>query len=401
LVTLLAGGYPAFYISRFNASNIFRGSVKFGGRNLFSRILLGLQITISFITVIAGLAFSRNASFQKNYDYGYATDNLASFFVQSENDYHALRNKINTLPGIEAMAGTKQHIGFWHRTASLESAGEKKESQYLDVGENYINTLQLKLVAGRDFNAAGKGDLDRSMLINQKLAFEFGWKDKEAVGKQIKIDTSLCTVVGVLKDFTAGNLFEPIQPFAIRVVDESKYAQLVIRAKPGELTHVYDHVKDAWIQLFPLKPFRGNYQSETSANTLRTNSSIASIFFWFAIISMLLTTTGLFALISLTVLKRTKEIAIRKVVGASAKHIYQLILQGYILIFLLAAGIGCYAGFMLSKLLMDMIFRINAGVNISTLWVSLVCVLLIASVTVGLRVWAALRTKSTEVLKGD
>ena len=401
LVTLLAGGYPAFYISRFNASNIFRGSVKFGGRNLFSRVLLGMQITISFITVIAGLAFSRNASFQKNYDYGYATDNMASFFVQSENDYHALRNEVNKIPGIETMAGTKQHIGFWHRTASLESAGEKKESLYLDVGENYISTLQLKLVAGRDFNATGKGDLERSMLINQKLAFEFGWKDKEAVGKQIKMDTSLCTVVGVLKDFTAGNLFEPIQPFAIRVVDESKYAQLVIRAKPGELTHVYDHVKDAWIKLFPLKPFRGNYQSETFANTLRTNSSIASIFFWFAIISMLLTTTGLFALISLTVLKRTKEIAIRKVVGAGSKHIYQLLLKGYILIFLFSSILGCYAGYTLSKLLMDMIFRINAGINMSTLWISFACVFLIAFATVGSRVWAAFKTKSTEILRGD
>jgi putative ABC transport system permease protein len=70
-VTLFAGIYPAFYISRFNAANIFRGSVKFGGSNLFSRILLGFQIAISFITVIAGVAFSRNSEFQRTYDYGY------------------------------------------------------------------------------------------------------------------------------------------------------------------------------------------------------------------------------------------------------------------------------------------------------------------------------------------
>ena len=400
-VTLLAGGYPAFYISRFNASNIFRGSVKFGGRNLFSRVLLGFQIVISFITVIAGLAFSRNASFQKNYNYGYGKDNLAGFFVSSENDYHALRNEIDKIPGIEKMAGTKQHIGFWQRTVSLEWAGEKKESQYLEVGENYISTLQLKLVAGRDFYAEGKGDVDRSMLINQKLAFQFGWKDNDAIGKQIKIDTNLCTVVGVLKDFTPGNLFEPMMPFAVRQINTSKYAQLVVRAKPGELTNVYSHVKDSWAKLFPLKPFRGYYQSQAFAETLRTNNSVATIFFWFAIISVLLTATGLFALISLTVLKKTREIAIRKVVGADAKHIYQLVLKGYVFIFLLAAGLGCYAGFTLSKLLMDMIFRINAGVNIATLWISFGCVLLITAVTIGSRVWVALRTKAIEVLKGD
>ncbi len=75
-VTLLAGAYPAFYISRFNATKIFRGSVKFGGSNLFSRVLLGLQIVISFITVIAGVAFSRNSEFQRTYDFGYDKENI-------------------------------------------------------------------------------------------------------------------------------------------------------------------------------------------------------------------------------------------------------------------------------------------------------------------------------------
>lgn len=398
-VTLIAGGYPALYISRFNASRIFRGTVKFGGRNLFSRVLLGFQIVIAFITVIAGLAFSRNASFQKNYDYGYSKDNVIGFFVQSENDYHTLRNDIVKIPGIESISGTKHNIGFWQRIASLEAAGVKKESQYLEVGENYINTLQLKLVSGRDFNAEGTGDFDRSLLINQNLAFQFGWNDKDALGKQIRIDTNLCTVVGVVKDFTPGNFYEPTLPFAMRMVAPSNYAQLIIRAKPGELIKVHDQVKESWAKLFPLKPFRGYYQSDAAAESLRTNSSIATIFFWFAIISVLLTATGLFALISLTLIKKMREIAIRKVVGANAKHIYQLVLKGYVFIFVVAAGLGCYAGYFLSKLLMDMIFRINAGVNVSTLWIAFVCVLIIAAATVGSRVWVAFRTKSTEVLK--
>ena len=403
VVTLLAGAYPAFYISSFNASSIFRGTVKFGGRNLFSKVLLGFQIVISFITVIASLAFSRNASFQKEYDYGFNKDNLIGFRVQSENEYHALRNELNKLPGIETIAGSRQHIGFWQRTASLESANEKKESQYLEVGENYLKTVQLKLVAGRDFNSTGEADIGKSMLINQHLASQFGWKDSEAVGKQIKIDTSLCTVIGVVKDFTSGNLFEPLQPYAIRTVDPSKYAQLIVRTKPGEINNVYGQAKKVWANLFPLKPFSGYYQGEAggAAESIRTNNSIATIFFWFAIISVLLTATGLFALVSLTVLKKTKEIAIRRVVGAEAKHIYQLVLKGYMLIFLLAAALGSYAGYALSKLLMDLIFRINAGVTLSSLWISFGCVLVIAAITVISRVWTALHTKATEVLKGD
>ncbi len=402
-VTLLAGGYPAFYISRFNASSIFRGAVKFGGRNLFSKVLLGFQIVIAFITVIAGFAFSRNATFQKEYDYGYNKDQLLVFSVQSENDYHSLRNELNKLTGIESIAGTRQHIGFWERTASLESANEKKESRYLEVGENYINTVQLKLIAGRDFNATGEGDIGKSVLINQHLAAQFGWKDTEAPGKQIKMDTSAATVIGVVKDFTSGNLFEPLQSYAIRAVDPAKYAELIVRTQPGAVNAVYNQSKKIWANLFPLKPFSGNYQQDAggAAESIRTNNNVAAIFFWFAIISVLLTATGLFALISLTVLKKTKEIAIRKVVGANSKHIYRLVLKGYVLIFLLASALGCYAGYALSGLLMDMIFRINAGVSLPVIWISLVAVLLITTVTIAARVWAALRVNPTAVLKGE
>ena len=127
VVTLLAGAYPAFYISRFNATNIFRGSVKFGGSNLFSRILLGLQVAISFITVIAGVAFSRNAIFQSKYDYGYEKANVIGVDLQSESAYTAVRDEFSKIPGIEKMAGTLNNIGFSYYTIPLEAKGEKRK----------------------------------------------------------------------------------------------------------------------------------------------------------------------------------------------------------------------------------------------------------------------------------
>ena len=201
-VTLLAGAYPAFYISRFNATKIFRGSVKFGGSNLFSRLLLGLQIVISFITVIAGVAFSRNSEFQRTYDFGYDKGNIIGLNLQSESAFMPLRDELSKVSGIDKMTGTKDQIGFSYRGITLEAKGEKKKSNYMETGENYLSVMNLKMVAGRAFNTSGKGDYERSMLINEKLAFEFGWKAEEAIGKQIRRDdTTMCTVVGVLKRF--------------------------------------------------------------------------------------------------------------------------------------------------------------------------------------------------------
>jgi ABC-type antimicrobial peptide transport system permease subunit len=401
-VTLLAGAYPAFYVSSFNASKIFRGAVKFGGSNLFSRVLLGLQIVISFITVIAGVAFSRNSEFQRTYDYGYDKENIIGLKLQNESAYIPVRDELSKIQGIDKMAGTIDQVGFSYRNISLETKGQKKQSGFMETGENYLGVMNLKLVAGRSFNASAKGEYGKSILINEKLAFQFGWKPAEALGQQIRRDdTTVCTVVGVLKDFTQNTLFSPIDPVAICLVAPEKYTQIIVHAKPGTLKNVYNQVKAAWAKLYPTKPFRGYYQDEIAAEAANANSNIAVIFFWFAVISVLIAATGMFALISLTVLKRMKEIAIRKVVGASGRHIFQIVLKGYFLIFILATGIGCYAGYMLSKLLMDMIFRINAGVSTASLIFSFICVLLITAITVGSRVWYALRKKATDVLKAN
>ncbi len=401
-VTLLAGGYPAFYISRFNASNIFRGSVKFGGNNFFSRIMLGFQIVITFITVIAGVAFSRNSGFQNDYDYGYNKANVISLNVQDETAYTPVRNELNKIPGIDQMAATNNNIGFSYDRTAIEVNGEKKQVMFFETGENYLNVMNLKLVAGRDFNRSGTGDYMHSLLINEKLAFEFGWKPADAIGKQVRIDdTTYYTVTGVLKDFIQNTLFDPIEPVAMSLIPPEKYSKIIIRAGQGSLTGTYNEVKKVWSALYPMKPFRAYYQDEIAAQGISVNKSIATIFLWFALISIFIAATGMFALVSLSVLKKRREIAIRKVVGADGVHILKVILKGYSWIFILASLIGCYVGYMLSKLLMDMIFRINAGVSTASIIFSFVFVLIIGSATIGTKVWQALQKKPTDVLKAN
>jgi putative ABC transport system permease protein len=401
-VTLLAGAYPAFYVSRFNAANIFRGSVKFGGSNLFSRLLLGLQVAISFITVIAGVAFSRNSSFQSHYDYGYDKANVIGVDLQSSSAYIPMHDALSRIPEIEQTAGTINNIGFSYYSLPLEAKGIKQETVFMETGENYIDLMRLKLVAGRTFNKDGTGDIAKSIIINEKLAFLFGVKPEEALGMQIKKnDTTTCTVVGVLKDFTQETLFDPLQPVAMTMADPVRFGKIMVRAKPGSLTTSYSEVKSAWNKLYPMKPFRGYFQDELAAEAAKVNESVAIIFRWFAIISVLMAATSMFALVSLNVLKRSKEIAIRKVVGAEDKHIFGLVMKGYSWILLLSAFIGGYAGYGLSKLLMDLIFRINAGVSTSSILISFISVLVICATTIAVRVLMLLRSKTTDALKAS
>lgn len=401
VTTLLAGAYPAFYISRFNPARIFSGTVKFGGTNLFSRLLLGLQVVVSLITVISGVAFSRNATFQQYYDYGYDRKNVLGVRVSDRNAYEAYRNAVQHLPGVEELAGTRHHIGFSYRNITAEADGEKREVDYMEIGDNYLKTMNLQMAAGRAFDPRMESDYENTLLVSQRFAGRFGWNDEEAIGKRVRIDTVTCTVVGTLRDFNSDNLFEPMEPVAMRLVRPDKYFHLIIRAKPGELTSTHDQAKAEWAKLFPLKPFNGFYQDEVAAEAFQVTSSIATIFSWFAIVAMLLTATGLFALVSLTVMKKMKEIAVRKVMGARPRQIISLLNKGYIWIFLVAAVIGCYAGWFLTKLMMDSIFGINVGVEVGTMIFAVVALFLIAALTVGFKVWQAVKANPAEVLKAE
>jgi ABC-type antimicrobial peptide transport system permease subunit len=399
--TLLAGAYPAFYITGFNPSTIFRGSVKFGGKNIFSLVMLGLQVAIAIITVVAGIAFSRNAAFQKNYDFGYNVENTISVAVSDRNTFIAFKNELAALPQVTGMAGTRYQIGFDYRNKTVESENIKKEVHYLEVGSDYSNVMGLKMAAGRNFEKERETDYTNAILITQKMAALYGWKDNEAINKIMRIDTTSYSVVGVLKDFHSDLLFNPLEPVAMKLVEEDQYQYLIVQAKQGNLTNVYEQTKKAWQKLFPLQPFRGLYQNEVKSEGYRVSNNIATIFSWFAVVSILLTATGLFALVSLTVLKKMKEIAIRKVAGAYPKHILVLISKGYFWIFIFSAFFGAYAGYALTKLLLDMIFKTNNGIGSYTLLYAIAILFAIALITTGFKVWQAVRTNPVKMLRAE
>ncbi len=399
--TLLAGAYSAFYISRFNPSIIFRGTVKFGGTNLFSRIMLGLQLSIAIITVIAGIGFARNAEFQKNYDFGYNVENTMGTIISDTTAFAAFKNEVAKIPQVTAMAGTRHHIGFGYRNVIAETEGIKKETNYLEVGKDYLKTMNLKIIEGRPFDSQMESDYTNSILITEKLAALYGWKDKEALQKQIHIDSVMYSVIGVLKDFQSEVLFEPLEPVAMRLVKENRFQFLIIQARPADLTNVYAKTKDAWKKVFPMKPYTGFYQNHIKTEAYDTSKNIAKIFSWFAIISILLTATGLFALVSLTVLKKMKEIALRKVVGAGSRHILVLINRGYFWILIVSAAAGCYGGWALTRLLLNVIFKINRGIDNSTLISSVMVLFIIAAVTSGIKVWQAIKTNPVKLLRTE
>jgi ABC-type antimicrobial peptide transport system permease subunit len=402
-VVLLAGAYPAFYISRFNATNIFRGAVRFGGSNLFSRLLLGLQIVITFITLITSIAFARNAAFQRDYDYGYQRNNIMGVRLPLGKDGKILHDELSRIPEIRQVEGVRDAIGFSYHSWPLEAEGKKKECTYIEAGSGYPALMGLRFVAGGVPPTLPPADAKQQyMLINEKLVFAMGWKPAEAIGKTIRKDEqNTCLVAGVLKDFTQNSFGDPIQPLAMVLIEPKQASQWVIRTRPGRLGEVNDQVKAIWARLYPATPINTYFQDEVSAISMRLNSIVTRIFSGFAVISIFMAATGMFALVSLTVLKRLREIAIRKIVGARDQHIFLLVGGGYWRIFIVASIVGCAIGFLLSRQLMNMIFRINAGVRVDSLILSFLGILALSGTIILSRVGYLAQVRMTDVLKAD
>lgn len=399
--TFLASSYPAFYISRFNPNSIFRGSVKFGGNNRFSLFLLGLQVSISLIAVVAGVGFAKNSEFQRTYDYGYSRKNLFTIPVFNESCYNSMRDALKRIPEVNRSAGTHSLMGYLSRRTSIKAEAQEKDVRFYEVGEDFLDIMEMHVVEGRPFDPGRATDFENALLISEKLATTFGWDKQEALGKSVQLKQKDYVVIGVLKDFHSGMLFDPLDPAVMRLIRPERYSSLIIEAKPGQLTEAYEAAKKHWNQLYPMRPFDGYYQDEVAAETYSLTSGIAKIFFWFAIVAVLLTTTGFFALISLTILKRTKEIAIRRVVGASSFNIIYIINKGYIWVIIGGILLGAYAGYKLTKLLLDMIFYINSGINLSMLVFSAAIILIITILTIGVKIWQTLNTNPAQVLSQD
>ena len=271
----------------------------------------------------------------------------------------------------------------------------------MEIGRDYPQTMGLKVIAGRGFDVQTAADYESSLLITEKMAGTYSWTPAQALGKRIKIDSTNFTVVGVLKDFHSDVLFVPLEPVALKLAKENKFQYLIVQAKPKDLTAVFSEVKTALGSLYPTKPFNGFYQNRVKAEAYEVTNSIATIFLWFGLVSILLTATGLFALVSLTALKKMKEIALRKVVGASPRHILVLINKSYVLILAVSALLGSLAGLALTRTLINMIFKINSGVGLDSLLWAVIVLFLIAAVTSGIKVWEAVRANPVKLLRSE
>jgi ABC-type antimicrobial peptide transport system permease subunit len=315
-----------------------------------------------------GLVFSKNAIFQRTLDLGYDRDKLIVMPIAPELST-SFRSEILTNPKIVSAEGTQNHIGFGAYRRPIKDAVKQLEVDMMDIGPEYAKTMGLRLVEGRLFDKSREtADLtNKSIVINQKMVQDFEWK--EPLGMTVTLyDTTRFTVVGVVKDFYISGLWQKIHPSILRLSANDQYSILVVRSEPKDLPGVLDYLSLKWKSQATNFIFGGMYQEDTLQEGKAINNSILKVNIFLAIAATLLSLIGMYNLVSLDIIRRTKEMGIRKIQGASVVLIMYMVSKKFLVVLVISSLIGCAGGYYMSNLMMgsiwDYFVQIKPGVLI-------------------------------------
>jgi putative ABC transport system permease protein len=367
VAAILAGSYPALTNSRFSPMELLKGRKKGAGASYLTSTLLVVQFSLSVIVLVAGIVFTENAGYQQRLDLGYDKESILTVSVQGAQDYEALRNKIAQNPEIQSIAGAANHIGPYtahYSTVRIDTSSFK--TNIYEVGAGYFNAVGLQIISGRDFLENSETDYESAVMVDENFALNHGWKNP--IDERLVYNEKAYRVIGVVKNHLSGLKQENDSEHIYTLTVPANYSTMVVKADPVQLLAVRSGIEAEWKKMFPGKPFESKLQSElVYEDAGEYNVNLTKIFFFITILGSLLSASGIYALASLNVQKRTKEIGVRKVLGASVRSIVQLLNKEFAIILLLAGLFGSVGGYALTNALMGNLYVQHIEIGAGTL----------------------------------
>jgi len=393
---ILAGAYPAYYITGYRPAALLKGIQKVGKSTVIMRLLLASQFVLSMVAVGTGIVFAQNARYQETMDVGYHMDRLAFVYAANSKQCAVYQHALEQNKAIERVASSRSHV-FFSSVRRIVHAEEKPlEAQVLNVGFDYMETVGFRLKQGRFFDRKHPSDASTA-IITQKTVDELGWK--EALGKTIEIDSTRYSVIGVVEDFYNAGVWSPIAPVVFRLADPSTFNFVVARLSEPQSSIVTATLRQVWKDHFPDVPYYGFYQDHAMEEGISVSQSITSMFVFIGAVVLIISIMGLFAMVSLGVARRTKEIGVRKVLGAGLGNLLNLLNRELVVILVLSAIAADMLGYFAAKTFVSLIYAYHTPIGIEALLIANFVVLIVGISTALLQTLRVATANPVEALR--
>lgn len=344
IVSLIAGAYPAMIISGQTLNSILKpGSLLALSGGKFRKSLIIFQFMISIVLIITTIIIQEQRSFIQHKNLGYDKTKVIFIPIGSHDwpGYYNLKTELKQDPFVkEVSAGNTTPVNItWTSVMSAATETGKKQfnTKAIPVDLDFIKTLGIKIIVGSDFT---ESDLQQvkalknadgfkySLILNETAIKEIGWTPEESIGRQVDIGFK-GTVKAVIKDFHLASLHEPVMPLVIFLFDEYQKV-ILIKINGNDVSSALASIKKIWNGRMQDKPFEFHFLDEEYDTLYKNEQNTARIFSTFSAIAILLACLGLFGIVAIMTVQRTKEIGIRKIMGATVVNIIMHLFADYL-----------------------------------------------------------------------
>jgi ABC-type antimicrobial peptide transport system permease subunit len=348
----VAGSYPALFLSSLKPVRVLKGSLKFSwGASFFRKALVVFQFAMSVFLIIAMIVVYKQLNYIQTKNLGYDRDNLIYIPIEGDlvKNYEAFKQEALANAGIVNVSKMRNSpTAIFHHTGDIFWPGKDPNLaiSFADgvVGYDFVKTMNVQLIAGRDFSK-DYGTDSASFLLNETAIKRIGLKDP--VGKPITWGRHPGKIIGVMKDFHFNSLHETIEPLIMRLDENWNWGTILVRIKAGKTREAITSLQKICREVNPKFPFTYQFSDLEYAKLYQSEAVVSKLANIFAFLAIFISCLGLFGLATFTAEQRTKEIGVRKVLGASSTNIVRLLsanfLKPIMLAFLIAFPASWYA----------------------------------------------------------